>query len=369
MSEINPTNSGAVGVPAAPHEQPVPLAPPAPRPGPPAGPPGISGPVFVSDKSFVVTWLLALLLGMFAVDRFYLGKVGTGLLKLFTFGGLGVWVLVDLILVLTGAQRDKQGRMLAGYDQNKKIAWIVSAAVIALSMLISGVTAATNPQGETPAAVAPVDATDPDDSAAVEEPVEEAPVEEAPVAVDTVQTWADDTFGTFAPVTQTGAGDNLVTLPAGATAGIVTVTHDGSSNFSISVLDAANASTGQLLVNTIGGYSGTTSYGFNSFGDGTTLQITADGNWSLTVSPISAAPPLAASGAGDAVFLFDGPAGKLTATHDGSANFVLSEETGEAFSMGLLVNEIGPYSGTVPLSGGPSVIIVTADGNWTLTAG
>ncbi|WP_104178400.1 hypothetical protein [Cryobacterium sp. Y50] len=36
--------------------------------------------------------------------------------------------------------------------------------------------------------------------------------------------------------------------------------------------------------------------------------------------------------------------------------------------MGLLVNEIGAYSGTVPLSSGPSAIVVTADGNWTLLA-
>ena len=178
MSEINPITSGAAGVPAAQREQPIPLTPPAPRPGFPAGTAATSGPVLVSDKSFVVTWLLALLLGMFAADRFYLGKVGTGLLKLFTFGGLGVWVLVDLILVLTGAQRDKQGRMLAGYDQNKKVAWIVSAAVIALSMLISGVNAATNPQDATPAAVAPVATADPVE-ATEPKPVETAaPVEE-----------------------------------------------------------------------------------------------------------------------------------------------------------------------------------------------
>ena len=179
MSEIKPTNSGAAGVPAAQEEQPIPLAPPAPRPGFPAGSAGTSGPVLVSDKSFVVTWLLALLLGMFAVDRFYLGKVGTGLVKLFTFGGLGVWVLVDLILVLTGAQRDKQGRMLAGYDQNKKIAWIVSAALIALSMLISGVNAATNPQDATTAVGAPVTAADPVETTEPKQVETTAPVEEA----------------------------------------------------------------------------------------------------------------------------------------------------------------------------------------------
>ena len=322
----------------------------------------------ISQKSFVATWLFSWLLGIFAVDRFYLGKIGTGLLKLVTFGGLGIWWLVDLILVLVGAQRDKHGLTLAGYGQFKKVAWIVTGAVTVLSMIVSGINAGSGPS-ESPAAVAPAAAVaDTADEPVVDEPVvvEEPVVEAAPV--DTVQSWADDAFGTFEVVSQTGSGDNLVTLPAGATAGIVTATHDGSSNFSISVLDAANASTGQLLVNTIGAYNGTTEYGFSSFGEDATLQITADGNWSLTIAPISAAPVLAASGAGDGVFLYEGSAGKLTATHDGSSNFAIIEETDELFNMGLLVNEIGPYSGTVPLSSGPSAIVVSADGNWTLLA-
>lgn len=81
----------------------------------------------------MVTWLLAWLLGGFAVDRFYLGKVGTGILKLVTFSGLGIWYLVDLILVLTNSQTDKSGNKLAGFDANKKIAWIVTGAAVALS--------------------------------------------------------------------------------------------------------------------------------------------------------------------------------------------------------------------------------------------
>jgi hypothetical protein len=60
---------------------------------------------------------------------------------------------------------------------------------------------------------------------------------------------------------------------------------------------------------------------------------------------------------------------KLTATHSGERNFVVFEETDAAFSYGLLVNEIGAYSGVVPLSAGPSVITVTADGAWTLAVG
>jgi len=86
-----------------------------------------------SEKSFVVTWLFAWLLGGCAVDRFYLGKVGTGILKLVTLSGFGIWYLVDLILVLTNSQTDKRGNKLAGFDSNKTVAWIVTGAAIVLS--------------------------------------------------------------------------------------------------------------------------------------------------------------------------------------------------------------------------------------------
>ncbi|WP_291753274.1 TM2 domain-containing protein [Cellulomonas sp. 73-92] len=95
-----------------------------------------------SDKSFVVTWLLAWFLGSFGVDRFYLGKIGTGVLKLVTLGGCGVWSLIDLIMVLVGSTKDTNGRPLAGYEQNKRTAWIVTGALLALSIVsgaISGI--------------------------------------------------------------------------------------------------------------------------------------------------------------------------------------------------------------------------------------
>jgi TM2 domain-containing membrane protein YozV len=81
------------------------------------------------QKSFIATWLFAWLLGYLAIDRFYLGKIGTGILKLITVGGFGLWYLIDVILVLAGGQHDKQGRDLAGYQQYKTIAWIVTLVV------------------------------------------------------------------------------------------------------------------------------------------------------------------------------------------------------------------------------------------------
>ena len=81
-----------------------------------------------SDRSFIATWMFAWLLGFLGVDRFYLGKVGTGVLKLLTLGGFGIWWLIDLILTLAGVQRDKEGRLLPDFEQHKMIAWIITAA-------------------------------------------------------------------------------------------------------------------------------------------------------------------------------------------------------------------------------------------------
>ncbi|MBN1831806.1 MAG: NINE protein [Deltaproteobacteria bacterium] len=65
-----------------------------------------------SDKLVLPVFVLCLLLGGFGVHRFYVGKIGTGILMLLTLGGLGIWVLVDLIIILCGEFTDKDGNKI-----------------------------------------------------------------------------------------------------------------------------------------------------------------------------------------------------------------------------------------------------------------
>jgi TM2 domain-containing membrane protein YozV len=62
-----------------------------------------------TDKRILPAFLLCFFLGVFGAHRFYVGKIGTAVAQLCTFGGLGIWWLVDLILVLTSSFTDKNG--------------------------------------------------------------------------------------------------------------------------------------------------------------------------------------------------------------------------------------------------------------------
>ncbi len=63
-------------------------------------------------KSHTTALILSILLGGLGVDRFYMGYVGLGILKLLTGGGFGIWWLVDVILIATKNLKDSNGQML-----------------------------------------------------------------------------------------------------------------------------------------------------------------------------------------------------------------------------------------------------------------
>ena len=65
-----------------------------------------------SEKSFVATLILCFLLGGLGVHRFYVGKTGTGILMLLTLGGLGIWQLVDLIVIAVQNFKDNKGLLI-----------------------------------------------------------------------------------------------------------------------------------------------------------------------------------------------------------------------------------------------------------------
>lgn len=66
-----------------------------------------------NQRNFLVALLLSIFLGSLGVDRFYMGYVGLGVLKLITLGGCGIWWLVDVILIATKNLKDFDGNELA----------------------------------------------------------------------------------------------------------------------------------------------------------------------------------------------------------------------------------------------------------------
>ena len=62
-----------------------------------------------SDKSKSITLILCLILGLIGGHDFYLGKIGSGLLKLFTCNLFGIGWFIDLIRIATGSYRDNVG--------------------------------------------------------------------------------------------------------------------------------------------------------------------------------------------------------------------------------------------------------------------
>ena len=90
-----------------------------------------------STKKFsTLAWLTGLL-GLFGIDRFYLGKTGTGLVKLFTGGGFLVLYILDIVSVSRGTSVDKNGLSPIGYSAKTKRTTYLSTLIFAIYCAMS----------------------------------------------------------------------------------------------------------------------------------------------------------------------------------------------------------------------------------------
>lgn len=169
-----------------------------------------------------------------------------------------------------------------------------------------------------------------------------------------------------APKEYAGVGDDVVTITKhGTGAQVAIIQHTGGSNFAVHTLDATMDTT-DLLVNTIGNYSGTVLFDTSSRDQTTALKITAGGGWTVRLVPLTSVRSFDGSapmtGHGDDVFYYKGAAKPATFTHNGTSNIAVHTY---GTRPDLLINEIGAYTGTVVWA--PGLYKVTADGDWSAT--
>jgi hypothetical protein len=167
-----------------------------------------------------------------------------------------------------------------------------------------------------------------------------------------------------------GAGAKVLRIDKGDEPMVATITHQGSSNFSIFNIDSSGADI-DLLVNEIGSYAGTVLFDAMEGERTAALKVEADGPWSITMRPVQYARSWdsgkSIKGNGSDVLVvnevFDGGLATANITHSGSSNFAVFAY---GDSQDLLVNEIGRYKGEVLVPGGTVVLELEADGPWAI---
>ena len=179
---------------------------------------------------------------------------------------------------------------------------------------------------------------------------------------------AEPSYGTSDTYSFSGRGADVepgLDLDGGLV--VVEASHDGSSNFTVHLVGPDRD---HLFVNEIGRYDGETADDLE-FGE-YALDVEADGSWEVEVRTPWVERgydlPVDESGTGATLlgpYEFEGVQ-TLTATHDGSSNFIV-QVLPEIGWGELVVNEIGSYDGSSTVRfDEPGWIAVEADGDWTI---
>jgi hypothetical protein len=238
--------------------------------------------------------------------------------------------------------------LAARHRSSRRRRWIIASIAALVLLIVIGSVA-----GRKPSAPAP--------NALINPPVSAAPQAAAP-AVQSAPA-APAPAPAVPPQKFTGKGNDVVDLPTPLDAGVVQF---DCAKCSRNVIVKTE---GDLLVNTIGKYTGTRWITQQT----SRFEIQATGSWTLTVGGFdlatTAGDKAPVSGHGDQVLLFPSSPDKAHLTHKGDRNFIVQVIGADSSYPDLLVNDIGSWDGTVamPDAGSLALVQVTADGNWTLT--
>jgi TM2 domain-containing membrane protein YozV len=88
-----------------------------------------------SSINWVKLFFISLFLGIFGIDRFYVGKKGDGVIKLLTLGGLGIWYIIDLFRIGIGDFADSSGREIKNTSLQKCLSLLFFLSIIMFVVL------------------------------------------------------------------------------------------------------------------------------------------------------------------------------------------------------------------------------------------
>ena len=184
-----------------------------------------------------------------------------------------------------------------------------------------------------------------------------------------------------APLVYSGSGDKVITginIPAGAY--YSEFTHDGSGNVIMKLIYGERSYDYFLVANEIGASANRccmSENGHAAIVNGT-LEVEADGNWTIEFKPVSGTTTTNIKGSGNAVtgiFTASTARNVISGTHNGKSNFIvyaIKYNSRVTYDRELIFNEIGAYSGQSAATLEPGqqyYISVVADGDWTLDFG
>lgn len=173
--------------------------------------------------------------------------------------------------------------------------------------------------------------------------------------------------------TYRGEGDDVIRIPVTSKPSIVKATHAGESNFIVWAFNSRGKQAA-LVANAVGDYKGTRAFNVIRAEKVRSLEVSADGAWTIQVLPISRARYWAinAKGAGADVLRLTSPttaARRLTIRHSGESNFIVWALDERGRYVKLLANRIGDYRGRVLLPVGTRYASIEADGAWSIARG